>query len=290
MASARDLKKQIRSVSNTTKITRTMEMVATAKSKRAQGRVESALPYTDKLRSILASLKDAGTIAHALLEEREVKRSALLILTANRGLCGGYNANVLSAAEKWHREEISAGREADIYVVGRKGVARLRYLRIESHRQYTHFGDEPSFAEVDEVASEFLARFLSGELDRVVAASTRYISAANQRVELAQILPIPGETEDAGDETAGGEVDYLFEPDRETILKTLLPLSVKQSVYRLFLEAAVSEHIARRVAMKNASDNAEEMLGFYRRKYNRERQAGITQQIMEIVGGAEALS
>ena len=297
MANARDLRKKIRSISNTSKITRTMEMVATAKSKRAQSRIVAMLPYSDKLGEILRNLRDAGTVEHPLLEDREpVRRSLLLIVSASRGFCGGYNTNLLSLAEKWLVQEEAEGREVDIYASGRKGIARLRYLKRPTVAQYTHFDDRPSFKETEELSSEFLRLFLERQVDRVVVASTRYLSASLQTPRITQLLPIEASA-DGGDADGGGAAastvaaarDFIFEPEREVILETLLPLSVKQVVFRLFLEAATSEQLARRIAMKLASDNAEEMIGLYTRQYNRERQAGITQQIMEVVTGAEAL-
>lgn len=296
MANARDLRKKIRSISNTAKITRTMEMVATAKSKRAQSRIVAMLPYSDKLGEILRNLRDAGTVEHPLLEDREpVRRSLLLIVSANRGLCGGYNSNLLSLAEKWLVQEEAEGREVDIHASGRKGIARLRYLKRPTVAQYTHFDDRPSFKETEELSSEFLRLFLERKVDRVVVASTRYLSASVQRPRITQLLPIEASA-DSGKKAEGGSglsgetvSDFIFEPEREVILETLLPLSVKQVVFRLFLEAATSEQLARRIAMKLASDNAEELIGLYTRQYNRERQAGITQQIMEVVTGAEAL-
>lgn len=296
MASARDLRKKIRSISNTSKITRTMEMVATAKSKRAQSRIVAMLPYSDKLGDILHHLREAGTVEHPLLDDREpVKRNILLVLTANRGLCGGYNSNLLSLTEKWLAEEEAEGRETDVYVSGRKGISRFRFLKRPTVAQYSHFDDRPSFKETEELSSEFLRLFLERKVDRVVVASTRYVSTSVQRPEITQVLPIEaaGTSGGVGDghqgEGATATRDFIFEPERRVILETLLPLSVKQVVFRLFLEAATCEQLARRIAMKLASDNAEEMIGLYTRQYNRERQAGITQQIMEVVTGAEAL-
>lgn len=297
MANARDLRKKIRSISNTAKITRTMEMVATAKSKRAQSRIVAMLPYSDKLGEILRNLRDAGTVEHPLLEDREpVRRSLLLIVSASRGFCGGYNTNLLSLAEKWLVQEEAEGREVDIHASGRKGIARLRYLKRPTVAQYTHFDDRPSFKETEELSTEFLRLFLERKVDRVVVASTRYLSASVQRPRITQLLPIEASADggavDGGDaavSTVAAARDFIFEPEREVILETLLPLSVKQVVFRLFLEAATSEQLARRIAMKLASDNAEELIGLYTRQYNRERQAGITQQIMEVVTGAEAL-
>ncbi len=291
MASARDLRKKIRSISNTCKITRTMEMVATAKSKRAQDRVVAMLPYSKKLADILENLRAAGTVEHPLLEKREpVKRNLLLIVSANRGFCGGYNSNLLSLAERWIAQEEREGRPTDVHVSGRKGIKRLRFRQIPTVAQYTQFDDKPTFKETEELSTEFLSKFIERKVDRVVIASTRYFSLGQQKPEITQVLPIEAPREETVlSPPKGGTVDFIFEPERRVILKTLLPLSVKQVVFRLFLEAATSEQLARRLAMKLASDNAEEMIGIYTRKYNRERQAGITQQIMEIVAGAEAL-
>ena len=191
MANARDLRKKIRSISNTSKITRTMEMVATAKSKRAQSRIVAMLPYSDKLGEILRNLRDAGTVEHPLLEDREpVKRSLLLIVSANRGFCGGYNSHLLSLAEKWLVQEEAEGREVDIHASGRKGIVRLRFLKRAAAAQYTHFDDRPSFKETEELSSEFLRLFLERQVDRVVVASTRYISASVQTPKITQLLPI----------------------------------------------------------------------------------------------------
>lgn len=294
MPSSKEFKKKIRTTANTRKITSTMEMVATARSKRAQNRVQATTPYSNKLSEILSSLAAAGTVSHPLLTPAEkVERSILLVVTGNRGLCGGYNTNVLSQAEKWMAREQQAGRETDLYMIGRKGITRCRFLKIQPTESYTHIEDRPSFVEAQEIAEIFMRRFLSGEVGRVVILSTRYFSSSQQRAVETQLLPIiPAEIEgeEAKDEsTDGSGADFIFEPDRSTILEALLPQSVSQALYRIFLEAAVSEQIARRVAMKLATDNAEEMIKTYTRLYNRQRQAGITQQITEIVTGAQAL-
>jgi len=297
MPSAKDLKRKIRSISNTKKITRTMEMVATVKSKRAQDRIKATTPYSRKLAEILQSLAGSGSITHPFLSPREpVRRSLALVVTGNRGLCGGYNSNVLHLAERWLAAEREAGRETRLQVSGKKGIARFRFLKAGVEKSYTHIDDRPAFKDAGEIAEEFMKRFLAGDVDRVLVFSTRYHSSSIQKPAEAQLLPIasPASTaEEAGKAGAkggrGGTIDFIFEPDRDAILKALLPLSVKNALYRLFVEAAASEQVARRVAMKLATDNAEEMIRMYTRSYNRQRQAGITQQIMEIVAGAEAL-
>jgi F-type H+-transporting ATPase subunit gamma len=312
MASAKDLKKKIRTVTNTKKITRTMEMVATVKSKLGQNRIRAMTPYSTKLAEILASLAGSGSISHPLLGSGEGSRAArpsvLVVVTGNRGLCGGYNANVLRVAEDWLEEEEKKGRKAEVYMVGKKGVSRFRFLKIAVAKTFTHIKDLPSFKDTEEIADDLMRRFLAGEIDRVVIAATRYISASQHRPAEMQLLPIVGVApEGEKEETAGARgapekappgkagpaksatVEFIFEPNREEILKALLPLSVKNAFYRILVEAAASEQIARRIAMKLATDNAEEIIKTYTRRYNRQRQAGITQQINEIVSGAEAL-
>ena len=292
MAGLKDIKKKITSISNTRKITRTMEMVAAAKSKQTIDRVEASTPYSSKLTELLNSLTGGQNVDHFLVREKEkVQKSALLVVTANRGLCGGYNTNVANLAEKWVRAEEAEGREAHVMMVGKKGISRFRFRKVEVAEKRTDIEDKPSFSQAAEIADGFIESFRKGEVDRVMVAVTRYHSAVVQQADLFQLLPIiPPEAEgDDGEEAPQQNTDFIFEPDPVRILEDLLPFSVKHTMYRLLLEAAAGEQIARRVAMKLATDNAGELTRFYTGKYNRERQASITQQIMEIVGGAEAL-
>ncbi|HLU49722.1 MAG TPA: ATP synthase F1 subunit gamma, partial [Planctomycetota bacterium] len=227
-----------------------------------------------------------------LLQPKEgVTRNAVLVVTANRGLCGGYNTNVMRLLERWLAEEESRGRPTDIDMVGKKGINRSRFRKIALHATYTHIEDRPSFEQADELARGYMKRFLDGEIDRFLVISTRYLSAATQKPQVTQVLPIerPPVEEAESRRGASRDTEFIFEPDPRTILETLLPFSVSQRVYRLLIEAAASEQAARRLAMKLATDNAEELKRVYTRQYNRQRQAGITQQITEIVGGAEAL-
>lgn len=289
MASAKDLKKKILSISNTKKITRTMEMVSAAKAKQTQSRVVANTPYAEKVAEMLRSVSASARIDHDLLREPEgVSRNVLVIVTANRGLCGGYNTNVLVRAEGFLGAEREEGRETDIVMIGKKGISRFRFRKIPMVSELTHFDDRPSFQQANELARGLMGRFLEGEVGRVFVVSTRYLSAATQRPEVVQVLPIAAPHEE-GEGEKKGEREFIFEPDPRTILEALLPFSVSQLVYRLLIEAAASEQIARRMAMKLATDNATELIKHYTRKYNRERQAGITQQIMEVVGGAQAL-
>ncbi|MCH2586531.1 MAG: ATP synthase F1 subunit gamma [Planctomycetes bacterium] len=292
MAGLKDIKKKITSISNTRKITRTMEMVAAAKSKQTIDRVEASTPYSSKLTELLNSLTGGQNVDHFLVREKEkIQKSALLVVTANRGLCGGYNTNVANLAEKWVRAEQAEGREAHVLMVGKKGISRFRFRKVEVAEKRTDIEDKPSFSQASEIADGFIESFRKGEVDRVMVAVTRYHSAVVQQADLFQLLPIvPPETggDDDGEATQQN-TDFIFEPDPARILEDLLPFSVKHTMYRLLLEAAAGEQVARRVAMKLATDNAGELTRFYTGKYNRERQASITQQIMEIVGGAEAL-
>jgi F-type H+-transporting ATPase subunit gamma len=295
MASAKDLKKKIRSISNTKKITRTMELVATAKSKRAQDRVKASTPYSGTLAEILESLARAGTVKHPLLEVPEKPGPAVIfVISANRGLCGGYNTNLVAMAERTIRQEEKAGHQVEVYMAGRKGISKFRFLRIPVAKTFVNLDDRASFADAEKVAADLMNRFLAGEVEKIVVISTRYYSAGVQKPAVTQLLPIvPPKAEGGPGKAPPGReraaVDYLYEPDPESILGALLPLSVKTAFYRLILEAVTSEQIARRLAMKVATDNAEEMIRQYTRFYNRTRQAGITQQINEIVSGANAL-
>ena len=271
MAGLKDIKKKITSISNTRKITRTMEMVAAAKSKQTIDRVEASTPYSSKLTELLNSLTGGQNVDHFLVREKEkVQKSALLVVTANRGLCGGYNTNVANLAEKWVRAEEAEGREAHVMMVGKKGISRFRFRKVEVAEKRTDIEDKPSFSQAAEIAGGFIESFRKGEVDRVMVAVTRYHSAVVQTADLFQLLPIvPPEAEDEdGGEAAQQNTDFIFEPDPARILEDLLPFSVKHTMYRLLLEAAAGEQIARRVAMKLATDNAGELTRFYTGKYN----------------------
>lgn len=303
MASAKDLRKKIASVSNTRKITRTMEMVATTKSQRTTRRVVSTTPYSLKLAEILETLSSGANVRHWLVDGPDTsdgtpasERGVLLVVTGNRGLCGGYNSNVLHLAESWLREEEERGRPTDITMVGKKGVARFEFNKVPLFATVTHIEDWPSFDDADELARQFMARFRAGEVSRVTVASTRYHSAGSQRPVLTPLLPIepssaePGSVAGSGAGSGAGRGrDLIFEPDPESILEALLPFSVSFKIFRLLVEAAASEQIARRMAMKLATDNADELIRLYTRHYNRQRQAAITSQLSEIVGGSQAL-
>lgn len=307
MASAKDLKKKIRAVTNTKKITRTMELVATAKAKRAQDRVTATTPYTQALSSILGSLSATGTVKHKLFETPVPEKGGLaktlvIAISANRGFCGGYNSNVLSLTERTIKGVQAEKKTVETWMFGKKGASRFRYSKIPVEKSFIDFEKWTSFADAEAVGDEILAAFMAGKLERVLVVYTKYYSSGVQKPAVAQLLPIvpvgasatgaaqKSDAEKKVDAKAAPHgVEFIFEPGPREILDALLPLSVKTAFYRIVLESITGEHIARRVAMKTATDNAEEMTKYYTRFYNRTRQASITQQINEIVSGANAL-
>jgi F-type H+-transporting ATPase subunit gamma len=310
MAKLRDIKRRIKSVKNTAKITHTMELVATAKAKVSQGRIQRAIPYFSALAEIAGEARKAGTgeesaPLHPLLTQREtIKRVVLLVVGANRGLCGGYNGNVLRLARRRRDELLAEGKSVTLLAVGKKIANGLKFQQIAfDPLQGPVPDDRPPFVDCERIADELTRRFLDAEgdkgADRVECIYTHYFSAGRQAAIVEQVLPIQPRDEEAAEANldrsaktgapAQESVDFIIEPDPRSILDAIFPLQVKLHVYRIFLESAASEQIARRVAMKNASDNAGEVGRALRMQYNRARQAGITKEILEIVGGAAAL-
>ena len=298
MAGVKELKGRIVSVKNTRKITRTMEMVATAKSKRMTDRVHAAQPYSRKISEImsaLGSLKDQVD-SPLLREVAEPKRVALLIVTANRGLCGGYNSNTLRLSRRRIAELREQGREVELHVVGKKGNGYFKFLKMPVAQSHTSIDDRFSYADAEGIADGFMQAFASGQVDAVEIISMIYYGSSKQIPGSTPLLPV-GISGDAGSQAAAGpggagsryRSNTSYEPSPEIILRRLLPLVVKTVVYRALLEAVASEQIFRRIAMKSATDNAGEMIKLLTRNYNRVRQAGITQELSEIVAGADAL-
>ncbi len=293
MAKAKVLLKRRKSVRNTKKITRTMEMVSTAKYKQSFGRIQASAPYQEKLREMMSDLASAGAeVSHPLLESRPVKRSLVLLITSNRGLCGGYNANLNGTARRFLEAEKGAGAEVELQVVGKKGIQYFRHRKQDMAQQYDHFGDKVTFAEVNELAEEYIRRYSKGEIDRVTVVYQRFFSAGRQSPVAETILPL-GDVALGGDEAGGdggsGEKNYLYSPDPDSLLRELLPAYFKTTLYNDFLQAVVGEHLARMVAMKNATDAADKLIKALTRAYNRARQTQITNEIAELMGGVEAL-
>ena len=285
MAKGRELKGRIKSVENTKKITRTMEMVATSKMKRAVDRVAAARPYASALAEVIGDLySDELAEQFPLLRQpSQMKRVAHIVLTSNRGLCGGFNANLVKEARTQLAALEQRGMQVEVHVVGKKGIGYFKYVSRAMAAQRIDISDKPTAADASSLVDSLMARFISGELDAVFITSSQFNSAISTPPQTTQVLPVTP--------PSGGSLkrDYLLTPSAEAILTELLPSYVRNSVYRALVETVAAEQGARRTAMKNATDNASDMLSNLRRTYNRARQAQITQEIAEIVGGAAAL-
>jgi F-type H+-transporting ATPase subunit gamma len=295
MASTRVLVKRRKAIRNIRKITRTMELIATARFKKAMDRAVEADAFTRKIAELAADLTaSATTIKHPLLEKRaEIKNSLLLVLSSNRGLCGGYNGSILREAAPFYRRTVSEGIKVHLELSGKRAIAYNRYQGIHAEQTYTHFEDKPTFEEVDVLANRYLAMYIAGKIDRVDVAYMKFLSAARQVPVVETLLPLSSLAPEPGRKVAEvekkGPVEYEFQPSAGQILEEILPMSFKIRLFKCFLDAAVSEQIARRVAMKAATENAGEMIKALSLKYNRARQAQITKEISEIVGGAAAV-
>jgi F-type H+-transporting ATPase subunit gamma len=289
MAKGKELKGRIRSVQNTRKITRTMEMVSTSKLKRAQERVQAARPYAEKLGAVIARLLNPELAERypLLRQPATVNRAAVVLITSNRGLAGAFNANLIREARTLLRTLREQGAEAELHAAGKKGVSFFRFQGEPMQTAITDVSDRPSAADAERVMGNLVSRFEAGELDAVYVIYAKFNSALNTPPTTLQVLPVQPPATAEGE--AAREVDYLLEPGADEILGHILPLYVRNSVYRALVETSAAEHGARRTAMKNATDNAGDMLESLTRTYNRVRQAAITQEIAEIVGGAAAL-
>jgi F-type H+-transporting ATPase subunit gamma len=295
MAKARAIIKRRKAVKNIAKITKTMNMIATARFKKAFDRAVAARPYTDKLKELLNELASAGlTYTHPLLEKHEpAKKTTVLVITGNRGLCGGYNAAILREANALLRAEQEAGREATLDVAGKRGVNFFKFSRRPYRRTYFQFEDKPRYEEVEPIAKGLIEAYTAGETDRVFVVYMKFLSAGRQRATAVQLLPLETTPPAAGAATPAGKaraaVDYLFFPDAAGLLDELIPQSLKVSLFQGFLDAAVSEQVARMIAMKAATDNANDMIRALTMRYNRARQSQITTELSEIMGGAAAV-
>ena len=294
MAKARAIIKRLKAVRNVRKITRTMELVATARFKKAMDRATQAAAYTRKMSEIVADLSEAlkssgSSITHPLLQQRETeKKSILLILTSNRGLCGGYNGSVLRLAQGRMRQAKADGVHLDVEVSGKRGIGFFKFQKFATTSMYTHFEDKVSFEQVDELAKRYAELFVRGEIDRLDVAYTKFHTMSRQSSIVETLLPIGklATTESPGGKT---QTEYEFLPSPEEILEEIVPASFKARMFKCFLDAAVSEQIARMVAMKSATENADGMIRTIRAQYNRARQSQITSELSEIIGGAAAL-
>jgi F-type H+-transporting ATPase subunit gamma len=273
-----------------------MELISRARFKKAMDRAIAASAYTKRMTKLVGDLARSGLeITHPLLLPRpETKRAALLILTANRGLCGGYNGSILRLAVARQRELREAVEELRLEVSGKRGISALKFRGIKIDERYTHFEDKPSFEEVNLLADRYLDDYISGRLDRLDIAYTKFINSSKQQAVVETLLPLAGleglgDEEDSGSANIG-ETPYEFLPSAASILDELVPTSFKVKLFKCFLDAGVSEQIARMVSMKAATENADDMIGMLSTAYNRARQGQITGELLEIIGGAEALN
>ncbi len=291
MANARLLVKRLKSVRNIRKITRTMELIATSRFKKAMDRATEAAAYTKKISEIVGDLGTADLkFSHPLLEKRtETKKSVLLVLTSNRGLCGGYNGAVLRNTLKHIKQLKEDGIDYSLEVSGKRGIKFLNFQKIAMDRSYTHFEDSPTFAEVDELGSRYVEDYIAGRIDRLDVAYTEFETISRQNSVVESILPLSSLAGDKSEGSGSGSIDYEFQPSPQEILEEIVPAAFRAKLFKCFLDAAVSEQIARMVAMKGATENADEMAGDLKQQYNRARQAGITSELAEIIGGAAAL-
>ena len=291
MASAelRLIRRRIKSVQSTMKITRAMELIATSRIAKAQVRVAQSRPYTNKMVGVIRNIAAAGGLVHPLLERRDVETVGVMIVTSDRGLAGGYNTNVMRLAERAIAAHHEAGRPTRLYVVGQKANGYFRYRNHQIEQAFLGVTDRPTYNDARAIANVLLNEYQEAHVDAVEAYTTRFQSALTQTAVHWPLLPIePPDMEDAGEDASA--IGYEFEPSPEEILGRLLPRYLEATVFGMLLEASASEHAARRRAMKAATENAEELTRVLTREANQARQAEITTEISEIVGGAEALS
>jgi F-type H+-transporting ATPase subunit gamma len=296
MASAQDTKRRIRSVANTQKITRAMELVAAAKLRRAQERIESMRPYADRMLELIGGVSRAATTVRSipLLQRREsVETVALLAVTGDRGLAGAFNSQVLRRAFAVERDLKQDGLDVRWLATGKKGRSTLTFRRYDVAQAWTGFSDSPAYSDAQAIAHALAELYESGEVDRVVVVYNRFVSALVQRVTVQDVLPVPEEVLRRGEEEEREEAalrgDFIYEPEPEEILARLVPVYLETELYRALLESAASEQGARMTAMRNASKNAGELIDRLTLEMNRARQAEITQEILEVVAGADAL-
>jgi F-type H+-transporting ATPase subunit gamma len=291
MAKTRAIVKRRKAIRNIRKITRTMELIATARFKKALDRAVEAEAYTRKITELAADLSASATsVTHPLLQKREVvKNTLLLVIASNRGLCGGYNGAILREAMARIRQVRGAGETLHLELSGKRAIAYFRFQGIPAEATFTHLEDKPGFDQVEELANRYIAGFISGQYDRVEVVYMKFLNAARQVPMVDTLLPLATVNTAHSPAATGPKVEYEYLPSAQDILQEILPVSFKVRLFKCFLDAAVSEQIARRVAMKAATENAQDMIKSLSRQYNRARQAQITKEISEVIGGAEAL-
>ncbi|MGA2585133.1 MAG: ATP synthase F1 subunit gamma [Tepidisphaeraceae bacterium] len=293
MAKARAIVKRRKAVRNIKKITKTMQMIATAKFQKSLKRAVGTKPYSMKVREMVAELaRSIGDVTHPLLRRPEESGGnntiALVVITSNRGLAGAYNGSVLRRAAHFIREQEAAGKKIDLYVAGKKGVSYFNFQRRPIVQRFDQIGDTPKFEDVEKVADMFIEKFTGAKYDAVYVAYMNFISAGVQRPEITALLPLAG-VEATKKPDGSFNAVYDFYPDAASLLDELLPQTVKTALFQAFLDATTSEQVARMIAMKSATDNADKMVKSLTMQYNRARQSQITTELSEIMGGVEAM-
>jgi F-type H+-transporting ATPase subunit gamma len=296
VATVQDLKRRIRSIRNTRKITKAMELVASARLRRAQARIEAMRPYADRMRELMIGTARASTSVRGLplLQRREVRTVAIVPLTGDRGLAGAFNAQILRAAFALERRLRAEGKEVRWLVAGKKGRSTLGFRRYAVEQAWSGFSDRPSYLDAQAIAHSLTELYGSEEIDQAIVIFNHFISPLVQNVTEQEVLPIPEHVLESGEDEERDEAalrgDFIYEPEPEEILVRLLPVYLETELYRALLESAASEQGARMTAMRNASKNAGELIDTLTLAMNRARQAEITQEILEVVAGADALS
>ena len=290
MAGQQDIRRRIRFAQNVEKITKAMELVAASRLRRAQARIEALRPYADRMQALTVEVAAATSRAHdqPLLARRDVSTVAVVSLSADRGLAGGFNANVVRRSLEVAAKERADGHQVVWLTVGRRGTATLRFRGQEIQADYTGITDRPAYADAQAIAQRVTDLYTEEHVDRVVMVYNRFVSALAQKLDEIELLPVP-ESLLSGEEPEHISGSYIEEPDASTILSHLLPTYLEVAIYRALLESTASEHGARMTAMRNASENAGDLIDRYTLQMNRARQAEITQQILEVVAGADAL-
>ena len=294
MANVQDLKRRIRSVRNTRKITKAMELVASARLRRAQTRIEAMRPYADRMLELIGGVARAATSVRTipLLQRREVQTVAIVPLTGDRGLAGAFNGQVLRRSLQLERELRSEGKDIKWLVAGKKGRSTLTFRRYEVTQAWTGFSDRPAYGDAQAIAHVLAELYVNGEVDAVRVVYNRYVSPLVQQVTVQEVLPIAEHLLETDEEERREDAlrgDFIFEPEPEEILERLVPVYLETEIYRALLESAASEQGARMTAMRNASKNAGELIESLTLAMNRARQAAITQELLEVVAGADAL-
>jgi F-type H+-transporting ATPase subunit gamma len=290
LAGQQDIRRRIRFAQNVEKITKAMELVAASRLRRAQARIEALRPYADRMQALTVEVAAATSRAHdqPLLARRDISTVAVVALSADRGLAGGFNANVVRRSLEVAARERGEGHQVIWLTIGRRGTSTLRFRGQEIEADYTGMTDRPAYADAQAIAQRVADLYAEERVDRVVMVYNRFVSALAQKLEEVELLPVP-ESLLTGEEPETIEGSYLEEPDASTILAHLLPTYLEVTIYRALLESTASEHGARMTAMRNASENAGDLIDSYTLQMNRARQAEITQEILEVVAGADAL-